>query len=215
MAKTTNGWCDLPQLPFELQFQIFRQIPPNRLFVLRRVSHSWNYMLHNQYLLDAINARLPFQTSASDLTSRMKRRMRMARGEPVWVKPFHELVPWASSWSHGPYLRRDDWRWVQYSDGCFAWLSAKDDVRLYLWGFNAQGVVEIEVLAVLKRVNPSVYQRWIERGSLCELPCDPVPFPGVSVSRFHFNVQNGMVVVGLKAELWPDPGAKNGLVLGT
>ena len=156
MVKTDHSCNYLPGLPFELQFSILREIPPNELFILRRVSHSWNYMLCKHYLLEAINATLPFLTSAPDLTSRIKRRMRMARGKPVWVKPFHEVVPWVSSWPKNAHCH--DRKWVRYSDWWFVWLIAQGDLRLNWRSLNTQGIVEVDVLAVMKRVNLPVYQ---------------------------------------------------------
>ena len=74
---------DLPAPLLELQVSILEQIPPNQLFVFQRVSDSWNIMLQNQYLLEATNASLAFLTSAHDLTSHMKHRTRIVRGNPV------------------------------------------------------------------------------------------------------------------------------------
>lgn len=85
---------DISTLPEKLQFAILIHIPPNQLFTLRRVSHSWKSMLTSPQLLEDINIQLPFLSSAPNLTSRMKRRMRMARGEPVWVKSWSEAFSW-------------------------------------------------------------------------------------------------------------------------
>lgn len=88
----------LSSLPFELRFLILSSIPPTQLFTLRRVSQAWNQLLRDPTLLEAINKRLPFLSSAHGLASRLKRRMRMQRGESVWVTPVEELCLWVKGW---------------------------------------------------------------------------------------------------------------------
>ena len=109
----------LSDLPYEMQLAILCQLPPNQLFVLRQVSQSWDNVLCNPNLLDDINASLPFLTSAPDLTSRMKRHMRMMREEPVWVKSFDDGFPWASPYREGLDMRR----WERFLDGWLVFLT--------------------------------------------------------------------------------------------
>ncbi|KAF8437006.1 hypothetical protein BGX38DRAFT_1283851, partial [Terfezia claveryi] len=84
----------LPALPLELQLSIFTHLAPHSLFPLRRTSHSWNIMLSNPHLLQALHSHLPFLTSARSLSSRLKRRQRMIRNSPVWVKRHTDAFPW-------------------------------------------------------------------------------------------------------------------------
>lgn len=196
---------NLPALPFELQLSILSQIPPNQLFFLRRVSNAWNNMLRNEHLLEAINATIPFLTSAPNLTSRMKRRMRMARGEPVWVQPFDHVFPWAADLLMSEEDDGDDREWKRFSDGWLVYLTAseidtegdsfafKPCITLAFGGLHTQDMVEVDVLAVMKQVNPDLHGEWYGQAS------------GVwrrgrtRVERFHFIVQEGKAVVGLKA----------------
>ncbi|KAF8428559.1 hypothetical protein EV426DRAFT_711235 [Tirmania nivea] len=111
----------LPSLPLELQLSIFSYLPPHSLFPLRRTSHSWNIMLSNPHLLQALHAHLPFLTSAPSLLSRLKRRQRMVRNEPVWVKRHSEAFPWCESISarlddSSPYKYIAEWNlhWKGY-----------------------------------------------------------------------------------------------------
>ena len=190
-----NLSATLAALPFDLQLEIFHHVPPNELFVFRRASHAWNTMLTNPHLLEAINATIPFLTSAPDLTSRMKRRMRMRRGEPVWVKSLDEAFSRASD---GPNNYQVD-DWYTYSDGCLVFL--KNPVKIQV-GRRSSPVIslnirhlhqeimhQVDIIAVLKEVNSEVYREWVEDGSE----------GGVDVTRFHFNVQEGKAVVGLHA----------------
>ena len=169
-----HGPTGMPALPFELQLLIIYQIHPNHIFTLRSVSQSWNNMLSNPSLLDVIHKKIPFLTSAPDLISRMKRRMRMARGEPVWVKPLREVFPWASRLLHnmGPYHSR----WGGFSGGWLVTLEERSPlaqegldqnkcpliISLTIGSFH--GAVEIDILDVMKEVNPDVYREWVGEG---------------------------------------------------
>ena len=194
----------LPSLPFELQFAIMRHVPPNQIFVLRRVSHSWNIMLDNPHLLAAINNSLPFLTSACDLTSRMKRRMRMVRGDPVWVKPFADAFPWASRMRENTQKQ-----WERFCGGWLVFLSRETlpkspnsagdyTINLTIGRLLACHANEVDMLALVKRVYPAFsrlsdieYGRGDHPGSWVEMPV---------VKRFHLHVQEGMVIVGLRLE---------------
>ena len=82
-----------------------------------------------------------------------------------------------------------------------------------MWNLNGQGMGDVDMSAVLKGVNPSVYQEWIERGAKVEPSLKSV-VPGVFVWRFDLNVQDGMVVVGLRATVWSNAEDTDLLVLG-
>lgn len=151
-------------------------------------------MLNNPNLLDAINNTIPFLTSATDLTSRMKRRMRMAREAPVWVKPFSEAFPWAADYedSNAPT------HWKRFSDGWMVILtgnslnSPDQSFNLLIGGLHVRGMVEVPVLSVLKEVNPELHQEWLEVKS------GPHGDSGlIDIQSFHFHVEDGMAVVGL------------------
>ena len=202
------GRIDLPDLPFELQFSILSQIPPNELFLLHRVSQAWHNMLHNHYLLEAINSTLPYLTSAPDLTSRMKRRMRMVRGEPVWVKPFDDVFPWASSYREKDFLAY--LQWERYSDGWFVRLSQKPKLNspgiiLTIAGLHTDCMAEVDLLDVMKEVNLAMHVEWFEPER---------QEARVDITRFSLDVQAGLVAVGLQANLVP-PGERCLLLLGT
>ena len=197
----------LPGLPFELQISILSHIPPNQLFFLRCVSHGWNMMLSNPNVLDAINKTIPFLTSAPDLTSRMKRRMRMARGEPVWAKTFNEAFPWAAGYDNPKVLTH----WKQFSEGWMVLLTgplhipahtyakeqpelmtANDAFKLIIGGLHVSGVAEVHVSDVLRQVRPELYEEWVENRF------GPNRDAGrIDIESFHFHVEEGMVVVGL------------------
>ena len=209
----------LPFLPIELQFAILRDIPPNQLFVLRRISRSWNVMLDNPHLLADINRNLPFLTSASDLTSRMKRRMRMTRGEPVWVKPFHEVFPWAKSNARGYGKGLDDWQ--QFSGGWLVVLSrakasphphsrrSKYYIKLSIGGLLTQRVTEVDVLAVMESVNPDIYQVWDIQDALIEdalLPPEPNPD---HARKFYFEPPLEMLLANTKRRSLAWPGSSH------
>ena len=201
-TPTTSRATGLPSLPLELQIAILALLPPNQLFVLCRVSNSWSAMLCNHNLLNAINDRIPYLTSAPDLASRMKRRMRMARGEPVWVKPFAEAFP---SWSaeldaeRTPYPLRS---WIKFWGGFFVLLHAPlngplieplnaSSLRLVIKDLARRGNqdVEVDILALFQKANPKVYKEWMEEVQ------DQVVTRQVRYSQLH--LQDGKVVVGL------------------
>ena len=147
-------------------------------------------MLSNPGLLAAIDNTLPFLTTAPDLTSRMKRRMRMARGAPVWAKPLSEVFPWT--------LEYDTDYKSGFSDGWLVYLYSRKEsvdapaIKLIIGGLHRPGKVEINLLEVMKEVNPEVYREWVGEGVPEE--CDD----GIdSIERFHFHVQEGVVIVGL------------------
>ena len=149
-------------------------------------------MLSNPGLLAAINNTLPFLTSAPDLTSRMKRRMRMARGEPVWVKPLREVFPWTLEY-YRDYKR-------EFSDGWLVYLYSHNErpsvdtlpIKLIVGGLHRLGKIELNLLEVMKEVNPQVYREWVGEGFPPQGD-DCIDY----IERFHFHVQEGMVVVGL------------------
>ena len=195
----------LSNLPYELQLAILCHIPPNQLFVLRRVSHSWNNFLRNQNLLDDINATLPFLTSAPDLTSRMKRRMRMVREEPVWVKSFDDAFPWASPYRKYMHARE----WERFSDGWLVFLTGDLDnvewtsetrrvITLTIGGFHPKGMVKVDTFAALRAANPEVCRAWSEDDIL--EPNGHKTFR--DITRFHLNVEQGMALVGLQGKEW-------------
>ena len=144
-----------------MQLAILCQLPANQLFVLRQVSHSCNNVLCNPNLLDDINASLPFLTSAPDLTSRKKRRMRMMWEEPVLVKSFDDVFPWASPYREDLDMRRSE----RFLDWCLVFLTGylvHDVITLTIGGLHTKGMAQVDILAVLKEVNPKVYREWSE-----------------------------------------------------
>ena len=184
-------------------------------------------MLSNSHLLAAINNTIPFITSAPDLTSRLKRRMRMRRGEPVWVKPFREVFPWAFPWlqTNYEYSKKktkilheggfsqidepDHFKWARFSEGWLVFLKGREThwsadidfyldkdppfVKLTIGGFHTQGMVELDILAVMKKVSPEVYSEWLEEPSMGESDS------WIEVKRSHLIVKEGLVIAGLTA----------------
>ena len=65
------------------------------------------------------------------------------------------------------------------------------------WKLLDNNVAEVDVLAVMKSVNPDIYGQWGVTKSTIEGPMTSgtgLPY----IRRFHLHVQEGMVVVGLK-----------------
>lgn len=87
-------------------------------------------------------------------------------------------------------------------------------MSLIIGGLHTAGMVEVDVLAVIKQVNPDVYREWFEPGAgSVGKRVGPA-----HVTRFHCSLQAGMVVVGLKATTLARIEAMhslNVLVLGT
>ena len=123
----------------------------------------------------------------------------------MWVKSFADAFPWAAS------FREDNKRvlWERFSDGWLIFLTGQlllqwpaqcsfesPFMTLTIGGLHTQGMVQLDVLAVLKEANSDVYQEWIGDG---------LAGGGgnrIHIKRFYFNVQEGMVVVGLRATKW-------------
>ena len=100
------------------------------------------------------------------------------------------------------------WRdWERYSDGWLVYLTDSNfpykrdsgltpdpiTITLTIGGFHIQGIVEVDILSVIKEVNPELYQDWNDHGSL------GMDSDRVDVERLHLHVEHGLVVVGLKA----------------
>lgn len=113
-SAIAHSHVSLPLLPVELQILILGQIPPTQIFTLQRVSHAWHAMLSNPSLQNAINDQIPFLTTATSLSSRLKRRMRMLKSKPVWVKSFHEVFPDFDREPGGP-VGWEGQQWVRYA----------------------------------------------------------------------------------------------------
>lgn len=80
--QAMNGFHTLPH---ELQIQILLHLPPTAVFALRSVCTSWNEILSSPQIEHAINLSLLFPTTAPDLRSRLLRRTRLLRGDPVQI----------------------------------------------------------------------------------------------------------------------------------
>ena len=63
----------------------------------------------------------------------------------------------------------------------------------------------MDLFDVMKEVDPAIYGDWVEP----EKERDPV-----DLTRFYFDVQAGLVAVGLQAN-WEPPGERGVLLLGT
>lgn len=205
----------LPTFPFELQLAILSQIPPVQLFTLRRVSRSWNSMLQNPLLLEEINNQLPYLTSAPDLTSRMKRRMRMIRKKPVWIKKIPELFPGAQE----TITDHDNWWSVRFWDGwavllirsrgfvrwdCLSTLVRNPVLRLRIEGLRNKARsypgVDVDVLAEFKRVDPRKYREYFKGND-----AGPSFDKNMLLRLVEFSIQDGKIVVILEGKAGSEP----------
>ena len=115
------------------------------------------------------------------------------------MKTLYDIFPWASALkSSDPYPE-----WQRYSDGWLVFLSVALDnsspsyIKLTIGDLRALNTTQVDVLAVMKTVNPEVYREWIEQGTIEDL--GSTSYTSFNVTRCYFHVQEGMALVGLKA----------------
>lgn len=147
-------------LPHELQIQILLNLPPTAVFSLRLVCASWNTILSSPHTERAISLSLQFPSTAPDLRSRLLRRTRLLRGDPVQIWDVDEGEETVTLYCDGFVITSNgrcgsagrlgiwDCRKAKGEDGCVARVDLKGLVKeCYpeLWEDRSQSV-EVEQL---------------------------------------------------------------------
>lgn len=132
-------------LPQEVRLRILLHLSPTSIFALRQICKSWNNVLSSSDTERAISSSLLFSSTAPDLKSRLLRRQRLLRADPVQIS----------------YLDGDFWNFFYYDGHLVA--VYHDERRSKILGFwscrkETYGrVATINIHKLVKQLYPKLW----------------------------------------------------------